>query len=229
MARVFGSGLPSFSTYFYLIVLSKQMGAQYLVPVLSMVDILDKQNKNALIERFTEQFLDLDERSEHMDKLKVAYGSSLLAQGKEIKKAETFLLRALQLQDSKYGEASEVSMRTLMNLGALYAKIGDANSSIKYYTRGLPKQELSEGRDSTFVFHTVYQLGVQYCIIGEYETSKGYFERALALNEKWRPKGVPGIDKAVCSDILENLAAIYDSQGEPEKAAEFNGRAKLMK
>lgn len=109
-----------------------------------------------------------------------------------------------------------VAAKTLDNIGELYAVLGDSRRAMEYYEEA---RSLSEGKDALAEANVLNHIGELYLSERKLTDALIYFERTLALRK----------DNPRKANVMTNIGAVYNLQGNPRKALEsYNAALKLL-
>jgi CHAT domain-containing protein/Tfp pilus assembly protein PilF len=143
-------------------------------------------------------------------------GESLRSQGtadslrQATKKYET-ALPYYQLVEDRSGEAT-----TLINMGLVYANLGEPQKGLEYLQKALPPSRAVRNFRSEAV--ALNNIGYLYNMLGEKRKALDYYLQALPLRRAER-------DVRGETSTLINIGLVYDEIGEPQKALEHNLQA----
>jgi CHAT domain-containing protein/Flp pilus assembly protein TadD len=132
---------------------------------------------------------------------------------KDVKKAEEYYLKALELYQKAFGKDHPFVATTLGNLGVLYYGSGNYEKAEDYYLKCLEIQEKIFGKDDLNVATWLSSLGVLYYVKGDYSKAEQLHLRALAIRES----KLSSDDTAIALSN-NNLAVLYRIKGDYVRA-----------
>ncbi|KAI0401063.1 hypothetical protein F4802DRAFT_609620 [Xylaria palmicola] len=135
-------------------------------------------------------------------------------------KAEDMYLRALRGYEKAWGPDHTSILKTVNNLGILYADQGKLQEAEDMYLRALRGYEKAWGPDHTSILKTVNNLGLLYADQGKLQEAEDMYLQALQGKEKaWGP------DHTLTLDTVNNLGLLYADQGKLQEAEDMYLRA----
>ena len=149
----------------------------------------------------------------------------------QYEQAEPLYQRALGIREKALGPDHPDTATSLNNLAALYDSQGQYEQAEPLYQRALGIKEKALGPDHPSTATSLNNLALLYKSQGQYEQAEPLYQRALGIREKALGPDHPDREKALGPDhpdtatSLNNLAALYDSQGQYEQAEPLYQRA----
>lgn len=140
----------------------------------------------------------------------------------DMRKAEPLLKRALAIREKVLGPSHPETAGTLSDLSLLYFYEKDPAAAEEFAQRALPLEEQAFGAESFPVSTTLNRLGLSERDLGKFKQAETNLKRALAIREEKRAPA----SWIVIS--LVNLASVYATQGQEEKAAPLMARAQAI-
>jgi tetratricopeptide (TPR) repeat protein len=110
-------------------------------------------------------------------------------------------------------------LKTVINLGSAYSRLGDNLEAIKYQNRVIKAQQDTLGPDHPALAISLHNLGIAQGLVGHYEEKRVAVQRALRIDEMLGP------DHPNVSRDLQTLAVAMKSLKRPEEALLLDQRA----
>jgi tetratricopeptide (TPR) repeat protein len=146
-------------------------------------------------------------------------GSYLAARGRYME-AETFLQRALEINEQQLGVDHPDTTACVNNLASLYVNQGKYTKAETLYQRALAIQEQQLGVDHPDTATYVNNLARLYVGQGRYVEAEPLYQRALAIWERHL-----GTDHSNTATCLNSLAVLYVRQGRYAEAEPLHQRS----
>ena len=185
----------------------------YEIELMKYLYFLSSHNITTLISYITNLYL-----QEKDDKELLLLGKFLFrVHIKEFDNANTLLLEALKIRESKYVENSSEVIEVYDLIADFYRVIGNHSKSLSFYEKSLSIKEFLYKNDDAFLATSYHNFAIYFRQTGNYKKSLNYNQKAIELREKYFGEDYPD----TTSSYL-NIALVYKVLGNYEKAHYFN-------
>ncbi|CAF1402155.1 unnamed protein product [Adineta ricciae] len=107
-----------------------------------------------------------------------------------------------------------------VNIGLVYASMGDYPKSLEYYGKALSFQQQSLPEKHPDLATSYNNIGLVYSSMGDYPKSIEYYGKALSIQQQSLPENHPHL-----ATSYNNIGLVYDSMGDYPKAHFYCERA----